>query len=94
MTTTQLYTQIEGAARQVESQIQKDNNFPDLRDLLGTQSHVSGDYSTNPTHPKPILQKIDVIPLPSSLNSLYARSMFPYFLYYTSFFLTMRRFGV
>ena len=78
MSTAQLYAQIEATARQVEAQIQKDNNFPDLKDLLGSQSHVSAVESTVPPpheSPRPILQKIDVIPLPTSLNALYSKSM-------------------
>ena len=75
MSTVLLYSQIEGAARQVESQIQKDNNFPDLRDLLGTQTHVSASELANDG---PILQKIDVIPLPAILSAMYSKSMYAY----------------
>jgi hypothetical protein len=74
MTSAQLYSVIEAASRQVESQIYKDNSFPDLRDLLGSQSHVSADYTFNPN--KFLLHKGVVIPLPPNLTKLYSRMLF------------------
>lgn len=67
----QLLNVIESAARQVETQIYRDNSFPDLRDLLGHQSHVSGDYAQIS---RTVLQKGAVIPLPSELSRLYSQS--------------------
>lgn len=75
-TPAQIYGAIDNAARLVESQIYRDNSFPDLRDLLGTQSHVSSDYSATRT---PILKKEAVIPLPPSLVQLYSQSMYKLF---------------
>lgn len=74
----QLLSVIDGAARQVEVQILRDNSFPDLRELLGHQSHVSGDYAQTS---KPVLQKGAVIPLPSELSKLYSQSMIILFLF-------------